>query len=174
MINKFFGAVCVVVLVMNISTAQPSGPTEATNWGKSVQGVQLSISVTNNVFRVGSSTTVASVTKNSSTNDITVDISAPTVEFDVLLTNGLGKLYHVTTPMAIREPRQLVTIKPGGESFESIPVTFGETRLGDTVEPGDYTLLAMRYFSLSRGRFALVGSNSIPLESNPIKVRIIK
>jgi len=66
----------------------------AADWGQSVQGVQLAITMTNSVFQVGSSSAVASVTTNSSTNTIIVDISAPTIHFDVLLTNDTGKLYH--------------------------------------------------------------------------------
>jgi hypothetical protein len=140
---------------------------EATNWGKSVQGVQLSIMMATNVFQVGSSTTVESVTKNSSTNDIVVDIFAPTMVFDVLLTNSAGKTYHVTTPMMIRGPRHFVTIKPGEESAESIPVTFG-----DIVEPGDYTLRATRHFSSSKEDYIHEVEGAFTLESNLIKVQI--
>jgi hypothetical protein len=59
-----------------------------------------------------------------------------------------------------------VMINPGEEKSESIPVTFGVTRFGDAVEPGDYTLKAKRTFSSSDGNFTL--------ESNSIKVKIIK
>jgi hypothetical protein len=133
----------------------------AADWGQSVQGVQLAITMTNSVFQVGSSSAVASVTTNSSTNTIIVDISAPTIHFDVLLTNDTGKLYHITTRMDIREPGRLIMINPGEEQNESIPVTFGEN-----IEPGDYTLKATRKFTLNGGKFTL--------ESNSIKVTIIK
>jgi hypothetical protein len=136
-----------------VFTVQAGNSQTITNWGESVQGVQLSITVTNSVFRVGSSAAVASVTKNSSTNVIVVDIFAPTVVFDLLLTSDTGKLYHVTTPMKIRGPRQLVEIKPGEESAESIPMTFGEN-----IEPGDYTLKATRHFSMHGKDFELVSN----------------
>ena len=152
--------------------AQSTNHPEATDWGKSVQGVQLSITMTNNVFQAGSSTTVESVTKNSSTNDIVVDTFAPTAVFDVLLKNSAGKTYHVTTPTPIIGPSHFVTIKPGEESAESIPVTFGKTRFGDIVDPGDYTLRATRHFSSSKEDYIHGGDGAFMLESNLIKVQI--
>jgi hypothetical protein len=164
----------VVILGVVVVSARAGSESDqwAIKWGKSVQGVQLSIRMATNVFQAGSSTTVESVTKNSSTNDIVVDIFAPTIVFDVLLTNSTGKTYHVTTPMAIRGPRHFVTIKPGEESAESIPVTFGKTRFGDIVEPGNYTLWATRHFSSSKEDYIHEGEGAFSLESNSIKVQI--
>ncbi len=133
----------------------------AADWGQSVQGVQLAITMTNNVFQVGSSSAVESVTTNSYTNTITVDISAPTMNFGVFLTNDTGKSYDVTPRLKIREPGRLVTISPGGGQSESIPVTFGEN-----IAPGDYTLKATRHFTMSGEDFTL--------ESNSIKIKVIK
>ena len=172
MINRIsFILFYMAIIKANLCIAQPNSPGGAADWGKSVQ---LLISVTNSVFRAGSSATITSVTKNSSTNSIIVDISSPTVNFDVLLANDSGKLYHITTPMMIRKPRHFVTIKPGEESIESIPVTFGKTRFGDTVESGDYTLKATRHFSLSNEDYLHSSEGTFVLESNSIKVQIVK
>ena len=165
-------AIVILGLVVVPARAGSDSDQAATNWGKSVQGVQLSIVMATNVFQVGSSTTVEAVTTNSSTNDIVVDIFAPTIVFDVLLTNSAGKTYHVTTPMPIRGPRHFVTIKPGEKSTESIPVTFGKTRFGDSVEPGNYTLRATRHFSSSKEDYIHGGEGAFSLESNLIKVQI--
>ena len=135
-----------------------------TNWGHSVQGVQMAITMTNSVFQVGAQAAVLSVTKNLSTEVVKVDISAPTINFDVILTSSTGKLYHVTTPTAIGYPTIFRTINPEEERSESIPVTFGKTRFGDTVEPGDYTLKATRHFSMNGKDFELV--------SNLLKVQV--
>jgi hypothetical protein len=134
---------------------------KAADWGGSVQGIRLSITTTNNVLKIATSTSIESVIKNSSTNAITVDVLAPTIYFDVLLTSDTGKLYHITTPLEIRGPGRLVAINPGEELNESIPVTFG-----NNIEPGDYTLKATRTFTLNDKEFTL--------ESNSIKVKIIK
>jgi hypothetical protein len=161
MTGKYFSIICAAVLAASQCVAQSNNSQIAANWGQSIQGVQLAIMMTNGVFQVGSSSSIVSVTENSSTNAIIVDMSAPTVNFDVLLTNDTGKLYHVTTPMMIRGPRKLVAIQPGEKSVESIPVTFREE-----IEPGDYTLKATRTFTSNDGDFTL--------ESNSIKVQIIK
>jgi hypothetical protein len=57
--------------------------------------------------------------------------------------------------------RELVTINPGEEKSEFIPITIGEN-----IEPGDYTLKATRTFTLNDSDFTL--------ESNSIRVTIIK
>ena len=166
MTGKIFSIICAAILVVNQCMAQSNNSQIATNWGQSVQGVQLMITMTNRVFKIGSSSVVTSVTRNSSTNAITIDISAPTADFDVLLISETGKLYHITTPLNIRVLSTPVMINPSEEKSESIPVTFGVTRFGDAVEPGDYTLKATRAFSSSGGDFTV--------ESNSIKVTIVK
>ncbi len=166
----------ITLLGLAVASARAGSDSDqgATNWGKSVQGVQLSITMATNVLKLGSSTTVEAVTKNSSTNDIVVDMFPPTMVFDVLLIDSAGKSYHATTPTVIMGPLLFVTVKPGAESSESIPVTFGMTRFGDTVEPGDYTLFATRHFGFNQEDFIHLGNRLFALESNSIKVTIIK
>jgi len=146
-----------LLCVAAVCTVQASDSQTITNWGESVQGVQLSITIATNVFPVGSSATVESIIKNSSTNDISLLMSA--VNFNVLLTNNTGKSNNLIKPVVILYPRRFVTIKPGEESDESIPVTFG-----DAVEPGDYTLEATRHFTMNGKDFELV--------SNLLKVQV--
>jgi hypothetical protein len=67
-----------------------------------------------------------------------------------------------------------VTLKPGEESSESIPVTFGKTRFGDSVEPGNYTLLATRRFGLSMEDMIHPGGRQFVLGSNSLKVQVKK
>ncbi|HEY5043670.1 MAG TPA: hypothetical protein VIK53_16985 [Verrucomicrobiae bacterium] len=159
-------SIWIAILGVSQCVAQSNNSQIAANWGQSVQGVQLMITMTNRVFQIGSSSVVTSVTRNSSTNAITIDVSAPTVEFDVLLKSETGKLYHITTPLKIRELSKPVMINPGEEKSESIPVTFGVTRFGDAVEPGDYMLKATRPFVLNDKEYTV--------ESNSIKVKIVK
>jgi hypothetical protein len=166
MTGRFFGLICGSILVFAagcyLCLAQSNDPQTITHLGDSVQGVQLSITMTNNIFPVGSSVAVMSATKNLATNDIILNIAVPTLNFDLILSNDAGKLYHVTSRLSIRgSMHQFETIKPGGESFESIPVTFVEN-----IEPGDYTLKATRHFSM--------GGRDFELESNSIKVQITK
>ena len=152
-------SICLAAIEANMCLAQSNNSQTITNWGKSVQGVQLSITLSNRIFQVGSSPTVAAVIRNSSTNDITLlDVG---VNGNVLLTNNTGKSYNIVKPVTILYPTRFVTIKPGEERDESIWVTFGED-----IEPGDYTLKAARTFGLNHRNFRL--------ESNSINVKVIR
>src|ERR1035437_1649887 len=142
-------SICMFGIGVSLCDAQ-GGDFTTTNWGESIQGIQLSIKITTNVFKAGSSATFTAVTRNSSANFITVDATLPVTSFDVILTNNTGEHYHIIkTPSAIGYPTLLKTINHGEESTESIPMTFGETRFGNIVEPGDYTLKATRKFTLN-------------------------
>ena len=142
--------------------AQSINSQTITNWGQSVQGVQLAITMTNNVFQVGSSSVVESVITNSSASIITVFETIPEANSDVTLTSDTGKLYHVTKlPGAFSYRLKRKAIQVGEQQVESIRVAFGEN-----IEAGDYTIKAIRKFSLSDRDFTL--------ESNSIKVTIVK
>jgi hypothetical protein len=159
MMKATWALALVVIFGANLCTAQSNGLPATPKWGDSVQGVQLSITMTNSVFGIGTSTTVAAITKNSSSNEITIEISFPTVAFNILLTNDAGKSYRIVTPFLIRGMRQFATLKPGEERIANIPVTFRED-----IEPGNYTLNASRHFTLNNEEFSLV--------SNALKVQI--
>jgi hypothetical protein len=118
--------------------------------------------VTNNIFRVGFSAVLESVIKNSSVSFITVLETLPGANSDAVLKSNDGKLYHVTTlPSSIGYRFKLRAIQIGEQKFEPLQVTFkGE------IEPGDYTLKAIRKFSLNGKDFTL--------ESNLTKLKIIK
>jgi hypothetical protein len=142
--------------------AQSSNSQAITHWGQSVQGVQLAITMTNNVFQVGSSSVVESVITNSSASFITVFETIPEANSDVVLTSDTGMLYHVTKlPGSFSYRLKSKAIQVGEQQVESIRVTFG-----DNIEAGDYTIKAIRKFSLSDRDFTL--------ESNSIKVTILK
>jgi hypothetical protein len=162
MIKIALVSVWMAIVGVSQCMAQSNNSQTAADWA---QSVQLVITMTNSVFQIGSSSVVASVTRNLSTNAITIDISAPTIAFDVLLKSETGKSYHITTPLKIREMSMPVIINPGEEKNESVPVTFGTTRFGDAVEAGDYTLTATRKFTFNDKEYAI--------ESNSIKVTVV-
>jgi len=153
--------ICVaVILACRTGMGQSNGPAAATNWGKSVLGVQLSITMTNSVFEAGSSTTVGALIRNSSTNPITLGYPLAATGFIVLVTNEAGKSYHI-------EP-----VWFGGSSVVGLPLNPEETRawtipvtFGPIIAPGDYTLIARRNFNMT-------GLDFPTLESNPLKVQV--
>jgi len=120
----------------------------------------MSISMAKTVVQTGSSSTVEAVTKNSSTRAVTVDTSAPVVDYDVVLRSAGGETHHLITLSALLLPQRLVSIAPGAEDTASIPVTFTKD-----IKPGSYTLYATRTFTLDGHDFLL--------KSNSIKVKII-
>ena len=142
--------------------AQSSNSQSNTNWGQSVQGVQLAITMRTNLFRVGSSSVIESVITNSSASIITVFETLPEANSDVVLISDTGKLYHVTKlPGSFSYRLKSKAIQAGGKKSEYIRLAFGEN-----IEAGDYTIKAIRKFSMS--------NRDLTLESNSIKVRITK
>jgi hypothetical protein len=136
---------------------QPSVPLEATNWGKSFQGVQLLIHSTNTVIEAGSSITVLTVITNGSTNVVHLVESSPDRDFDLSLTNAGGRSFHLTP---IRPGRSLSMALDGGTKLAlNIPVSFVKT-----IDPGDYILIARRVCGFGAGSFII--------ESNPLKIQI--
>jgi hypothetical protein len=163
MIKKItFIFVCMAAIGANRCMAQSNDSQTITNWGQSIQGVQLAIVMTTNVFSVGSSAVATFVITNSSANTITVTVPVSIVNSDVVLINDTGKIYDLTPHIgAIRMLSAHRQLNPSEEDVESLSVTFGEN-----IEPGDYTLKATRTFTLNEKEYTL--------ESNSIKVTIVK
>ena len=148
-----------VVFFKDFTWAQAPFADQA-KWGGAVQGVQMSVSLTNHVLAVGSKAALLAEIKNSSTNVVTVFVSDPIVNnFTVSLTNS-EKTY------IIAEPSGAISA-----IFPPINIPSGETRnwevtltIGKDVQPGDYTLKATRSFKTQGTDFQLV--------SNFLKVRV--
>lgn len=153
---------CTIATGISQCLAQLSDSQTITNYGQSVQGVQMGITTTNDTFRVGSSAVVQSVIKNSSTNVITVLETIYGEYADAVLISETGKLYHVTTKSnAFGYRFTLRPIQTGEQKVEPIYLTFGED-----IEEGDYKLKAIRKFSMDGKDFTL--------ESNSIKITITR
>jgi hypothetical protein len=136
---------------------QPTIPSDATNWGNSVLGVQLLIYATNRAADTGSSITVLTVIKNGSSNSIQLAEQGKSRDFNLLLANATGKLYHLT-PLDRHSISGLELDAKELGPFD-IPVTFPRN-----IESGDYLLTAERPF--------FVRSATYMLQSNPLKIHI--
>lgn len=191
-INAAFVSICLVVfgasLCMSQSNApaassnlatfpfhfsngvQPKAPAEATNWGPTIQGVRLSITMTNSVVELGTTNIVVAVITNFSTNFIELGVyggsggTGTAFDFDPVLTNGDGKLYHLVPPPPnpLQERSHTgagMPMHPGEQCVWLLSVPFGKA-----IEPGDYMLQATRGFTLNESH--------LKLESNLLKVRI--
>jgi hypothetical protein len=151
--------ICMVICAANLCIAQPpKEPPVPTKWGRSVEGVQLSIGATNTVAGAGAAIWVATVITNKSTNAISVVESRRETDYDLLLTNVANRVYHLTPRFALFS-RHMEPLNPGKAYVLTIPVAFPSN-----IEPGEYTLIATRGFSSSGGGFNV--------ESNPLQITI--
>lgn len=163
-INLMLSKITVMSLLLfllgsNPCVAQAYSAKEGPKWGKSVEGVQLSISMTNDVVGQGRSFTMVTLITNASTNTVFFAHINATVDFQILLTNASGKLYNLTPHVAGGSAGRLM-LDPGLNSQVAVPVTVGKN-----VEPGDYELKATRVFRVN-------GSKELFLESNLLRVKI--
>jgi len=133
-------------------------PTAATNWGKSINGVQLLIYSSNSVVEIGNSTMILAVIKNGSTNAIRLLETSPRTDFEFSLSNAAGKLSQLN-PGLWEGRRLLVTTEAGKASALNISVDFPTN-----LEAGEYTLTANRIFFVNDEKFEL--------ESNLLKVKV--
>jgi len=169
MIKKSLGVVCLMIFLSNLCAAQPSATQSVTNWGESVCGVQLSIRLSNNVVKAGSTTFFQFRIKNSSTNVVRI-IPKSFVPF--ILTNCLGKTYQLKPEIdpemlnKTMNPKPNYYLKPG----EIRELTEGPLRLrfSKDIEPGDYVFIPRKE------DIEAPDKNIFTLHSNSIQVKIIR
>ena len=123
-------------------------PLDGTNWGKPEHGVRLLIYTTNAILQAGLSINALTIITNGSSARILLDEMGPDDDFDLFLTNSAGRYYHLTPPRA--HMNTAAAIEAGTESAMMIPVRFRAN-----IQPGDYLLIATRYFTLNRADFRL-------------------
>jgi hypothetical protein len=150
--------VIAAILQLGVCPAQQIATEKAVEWGKDVQGVRLSLTMTNKVIDIGSTVEITAIIKNASTNSIGFELIGTPADYDLILTNATKKLYHLTSPDDFDSSRWQ-SIDPGRENIRQITVTFK-----NNIAPGEYTLEASRVFGMKDHEYKLV--------SNPIKVRI--
>ena len=146
----------------SVCKAQTNNSQKVTNWGESVQGVRMSITMTNKVVKTDSTISLEAVIKDYSTNAIAIEeIFMPGDFFNVALISDTGEKYDLIKPPIQVRAVTFKTINPGEQCVWSLPVTFGRN-----IKPGDYTLQATRWFWVKST------TNEFKLESNSLKVQI--
>jgi hypothetical protein len=159
MLKIMLGTICLMVCWISACVGQTNSTETISNWGEDVQGVQLSITMTNTIIEIGSTITLVTVIKNTSTNSIQLAQIWQPADYDVLLKSGADKVYHlIQQPLVIRM-KTMLTMSPGEQNVRIIPATIGKN-----IEPGDYTVQATRSFSMN--------GTSFRLESNLLKVQV--
>ena len=152
--------ICAVVLWSGICYGQTSGSGTNTNWGESVKGVQLSITLSNNVILRGSTTYITATIRNSSANVITIVETGPLAGFDVLLTSSAGKLYKLKNHIRVKGRKEtMLKLQPGGSYDWAIAATISKD-----IEAGEYMLQAIRRYWLNDGPVDDLKSNSLKVQ----------
>jgi hypothetical protein len=146
-IKKTFISLILVSFLVELGLAHSYGSTNEIRWGESINGVRLSITMSNSLVDAGSLAFIATVITNGSANPIIIALGDPEMDYDLLLTNGGGMGYNLTPPFILGSSTR-ITINTNIQFPETIPVTFGTN-----IVPGDYTLQATRFFGLGDGRF---------------------
>jgi hypothetical protein len=125
------------------------------------QGIQLSIALTNNIFRAGSLIAISSEINNPSTNIVYLTETDPASDFVISITNDSGKTYRLTSDRSFfpRFLRVTINILPGKRRDWLVSLI-----LDKNIEAGDYKLKATRS--------VYTGGISFKLESNLLKVQV--
>lgn len=140
--------------------AQPAVSDSATtSWSKPVHGIQISVSIANNVIAAGSQFTVTLEVTNASTNSLQVAETAPEGIFTVSLVDEFKRTFQLTRSASFYTRSLVSNLKPGqsrtwrilagvNKYFESP----GLSPAQKDVPPGDYVLKATGNFQLKDGR----------------------
>jgi hypothetical protein len=164
MIKQFLITVFATIFIAGNCLAGSENSQVITNWGANNCGAQLSIGVSNNVVRAGSTTIFYTRTKNSSTNVIRI---TPRPLAPYFLTNSLGKVYQAVLMMPKlpsiidANPPANLYVSPGEIREWSVWIKFD-----NDMEPGDY------FFSQITEDITTVDGNVCTLMSNSLKVHI--
>ena len=93
MMRKLFSSL-MLALIVGFSAGEARSQS-VTNWGDSVEGIQLSITVSNSVVAVGSSIMLQCLVKNS-TNRFVIFAGNPDLDMQIALSNESGQTYDLS------------------------------------------------------------------------------
>jgi hypothetical protein len=160
MLKHILTLVSLVFLGVIACNAQSANSETNKCFGKSIDGVQMAITLNTNVIIAGSMIGITAEIKNSSTNAISMGETGPASDFDVSLGNDSGNKYKLTDTHPLILHYSLRIKLNAGESRDwLIPVTVGKD-----VTNGVYSLKAKRKFTMNGEVFSL--------ESNLLKIQI--
>jgi hypothetical protein len=142
---------------------------QAPHWGASVQGVRMTVSMTNATVKMGSNATITLCITNSSTNFVAIgDTGGALYDNNVVVTDSAGNDHDFTPREAIRAfiHNTFLYIKPAAGHSEQLDLHFGSE-----FRPGEYTCRVKR--PIVFGKTGKVDKdNRRDLISNVIKVKV--
>jgi hypothetical protein len=130
------------------------------NWGNEINGMRLSISLTNDPITIGSNTILTAQITNSSTSSVKLYIANPLInDFSIYITDDSNNRQTIVQPSGAGYSVSLVEIR--SKENRHLLVFF---KVGKEIKPGIYLLSAARDFRQAGVLYTL--------ESNAIKVQI--
>ena len=152
-----------VVLICQLGCRE-SVAKDQSDWGPVTNNIQLSIGLSSNIVTAGSTAVLHTRIRNTGTNDVSLVVIR---QFPYTLTNELGGIYKVTSPMYENNLRNTV-------SLEDFVVHAGTTnewsdhlKFGNDIVPGDYVIMP-----ITRS-IRTADSNVCALMSNSLKIKVI-
>ena len=150
----------ILLLTIGVATCASQSVDSITNtiYGKTIQGVQMSIVLSTNVLTRGCLIGVFTEIQNGSTNDIYLSEIAPATDFLIVLTDGQGNKHELTDthPLIISHSFRM-KLKPGEKGNWIVPVPIGKN-----LPSGESSLEAIRKFQME--------GQTYHLESNSLKI----
>lgn len=152
--NKTIVLICLAVFTGHVCLAQTNSSHITTNRVENANGIYLSISLSNNIVNVGS-TTIKAAIQNLSTNTIGLVEFPGMTDFDVFLINSSGKSFKLTPSKPLSGSRVPVMLKPEESRNWAVPIT-----IGNELKPGEYVINVSRNFN-ANGKWFVMHSNSL-------------
>jgi hypothetical protein len=169
--KHLFILIAVICAATSCMAQSTNSESTTTSRSKPVRGIQMSISMANNVVAAGSSFFVTIEITNSSTNSLRMAETAPEGIFTVVLADGFRRTYQLTRSSEFFNRSLVSYLEPGQSRTWIIHVDVnqyfespGLVPTNQDVPPGEYLLKAI-------GGFRFKNGTAVGLESD-LKVQI--
>ena len=183
-----FSTILYVPFLVATCNAQLTGNSAINHneWGKSVNGIRMSIAVSNSVISVDAELAVSVKMENLSTNIVYIQEFSPESDFEFVLKDNSGKAFQLTqsvwvgmgdnySPLEPNEIHDWILHLPVDRYYEPTSMTvdghfdFHTQPIKKHFPPGDYTLEATHPMRLSKSETQLEVDS---VASNLLKVQI--
>lgn len=159
------------VTAVSLSMAEWRNKMEDLEWGETVEGLGISISVEKPIFKTGEAVFLDMMTKNFDKDPVPVVIRSTWLDYDIKVFSGKGgeipkSPYAVQMIESAAEGRRaLGELEPGAVLNDRLELT----RAYDLATPGTYTVIVTRtaFQKQSRDQFAVARSNELTIEIIP-------
>lgn len=138
---------------VSVCMGQTGSGSQPSHEGPFAENVYLTVSTSNSTFRVGSNVEFHAEVRNSSTNQIILGESNPSMDFIVSLISG-ERRYRLNHERILYTGLSRLTLNPGENRNWKVSVP-----IGHDVPPGNYEMEVTRSVSISNQPYRLVSNH---------------